>query len=468
MSDKDEYNFDIEVQEDILRLMAQDNDFISAASHWVKPEYFTDDTLRKTASFLLSFHEKYQMAPTLGQSKTELMRQSELANSNWDEFRKRLDSFYKGISQNRDYTIDVVSHFAQAQAWKAATLEALPFIKKGDFDKVNELWAKASGVGGVMDAGGYWFFETVDERIRRRGDAEDVESDVIPTGILELDDCFRLKGIGRGEIGLVLAPTNGGKSIALGQFGRRAIWEGYNVALLSFEMSEHKMADRMDAGFTFTKMKDLVNNQEALLKSLKKMAIRFKEKLWINRYPTKGASLSDIKRNLEGLRKRKGWIPDLIILDYAAIVKPNRPREKKHLELQEILEDFRGLCVETNAGGWTAAQANREGAEAAIVRGTHVAGSWDSLGICDYILTVNATEEQMKNNVIRLFLEKNRDGIAKVDIFPLRSDFERMVIVRHKDAPGSTAYNIGIGSVGENKVDSLSASMGLKSYTLKK
>tara|TARA_Y100001937_G_scaffold113643_1_gene162550 strand:+ start:208 stop:1518 length:1311 start_codon:yes stop_codon:yes gene_type:complete len=422
-----EYSFDAGVQDDILCLISQDPDVAQASVHWVKPGYFQGSDRRQVSRLLLDFVGKYGRPPTKSQALTE----ATLKRLDPDAQRK-LELCYSTVldTASKEYTIDTISDFAQAQGWRMAMLEAVPLLQKGKFDEVAKLMDKTSKIKQVIDSSVYWFFETMEARSGARDDEEHVESNVIPTGIMELDELIRNGGPEGGEIGLWIAPTNGGKSLALNHCARRSVWENRNTAVFTFEMSEEKVADRLDSSFTGIEIKRLREEQDSFLKSMGKLANRFKDRLMIKRFPTKGATIADVRACLESVERSKGWRPDMIVLDYAAIVKPAQKRDQKHLELQEIAEDFRGLCVDYNAVGWSAMQASKEGSKASVVRGHHGAGSWDSLGIWDYIITICQTAEERAEEILRLFFEKNRDGDAKILLGPFLTNWAKMAFVR--------------------------------------
>jgi len=447
MSD-DRYNFDETVQEDILRLIVRDARFTDVASDWVNPNYFDTVPLKKVGAFALNFYQKFGYAPTLGQFLTEA---SYLLNSGeWkfprdedkDATLKLIERLYDDKAFSRDYTIHVVQRFAQAQEWKSAIMDGVQLLRKGDFDGLNDRMSRASSVVGAKstEGGGYWYFESREERFKRRS-SDDYEDDVIPTGIKELDIWFRNNGVCPGEIGLCLAPTNGGKSIFLLNAARRAVWLRKRVAIYTFEMSKEKNADRLDSSFSGIDMNRLIKDEEAARRAVDKLAKMFPRSLYIHRYPTRGATMLDIKRDLEFLRKRHNWAPHLIVLDYAKLVRPLQNfGDKKNLEIESILEDFRGLCGElTDMGyptcGWTANQINRGGAKKHLVDETDAQASYDQAGVPDYIITINQGEDEKDENQLRLFLSKNRDGENKVKIGPLYTDWARMCFVLPKGAP---------------------------------
>ena len=424
-SEPDVYEFNGEIQDDILRLMIHDSDFAHASQHWVKPSYFSGEERKDVATLVLNYIENYQVPPRKHHAQHELY-----ILYGKDIPLEVLGKYWDNKADGKEYTLDLVADFAQAQAWKSAIFESLGYLKKRQFDKVNQIMERAAKVRSAIDSGVYWYFETLDSRIDDRKNDDVQDDEIFPTGIPELDSVLRLGGIARGEMGLFIAPTNGGKSIALGNMAKRAIWENKRVLLVSMEMSSEKYSDRMDASFTGINMSDLMAKEDKLIDSMAKLRSRFARNLVIKRFPTKGATIADIEATVTSLKRTHNWEPDMIVLDYAAIMKPRQSRPERHLELQEILEDFRGLLVRYNCAGWTAAQTGKAGASAATVRGTHVAGSWDSLGICDYIITISLTDEERRNGELRLFVEKNRDGTAKVEIGPLLTDWARMAFTR--------------------------------------
>jgi len=421
-----------EVQLDILRLMATDPVFSNAAGHWVDPLYFPRDVHQEVARMMLEFYKTYSMPPTHSQVQS-MLRERVSYGAIPKEDASRLQALLKRIydeplSGAREYTLDTIQRFARHRSWEQAIEASLPFLEAGEYDKVDEVMLGAQSAVVDMDAGGYWFFEAQEERQRRRG-TED-EKKVYPTGILEIDFHLRRGGLVYPEVGIFMAPKGKGKSIGLGQVARRAIFEGGKVAFYSFEMATDQCADRMDSGFTGVPMWELKQDEETLQERLSTIGQRFPMSLMIKEYPTKSRTIDDIRRHLKTLERVHRWKPDMIVVDYAGIVKPKVFRDQRHIELQEIIEDFRGLCGEMQCVGWTAAQINRSGAKKETADGTDAAASWDQLATADYVFVINQTREERTRDELRLFVDKARDGRSEITIGPLQCDFARMTLAR--------------------------------------
>lgn len=433
------FDFGQAMQEDVLRLMAKDSDFTEASANWIKPEYFDTEEKTWVAEKIIHFHENYAVAPT--KSEIEHLLQKEITQKKITSKTKReliegaISSAYDDIlSGSRGYTVEQVREFAQAQAWNNAILAALPYLQVGNHKKVEELMREASESVVDLDQSGLWYFEQAHERISRRlnSDLLDESSFIIPTGIMEIDLNLRRGGFGPGEAVVWMAPKGGGKSIALGHVTRRAIIEGAKVAYFSFEMDDHQNADRMDAGFSGVSMWDLEDpvHSERVREKLTELGVRFPRSLYIKRYPTKGATIADLHRNLKSLQRTHKWVPDMIVLDYMTIVKPGRKRDKREVEIAEISEDFRWLLGEWKVPGHTAAQINRAGAKRKTAEGTEAAGSWDALATFDAIFIINQTKEERRDKILRIFFDKLREGTDKIEVGPLDTDWERMCFAR--------------------------------------
>lgn len=432
-----EYPLATDIQTDILKLLVSDPVLATAGEVWIKPEYFGTASHKRMASLILRYFSQYSTPPTKSVCETELNRIASKGKLSIVEHRQMnalIDEiFTKSFSAAKEYTIEHVHKFAKQRSLETAIAKSLPYLEAGDHDKVLEIMAEAeSMLHSDVDSGGYWYFESAYERLRRR--QENDESLVYPTGIPEIDLNFRRGGVSPGEVALWMGVKGGGKSIGLIHVARRALMQGGKVAFYSFEMSAEQIADRLDSSISGIDMWHMKENEQKLLEKLNDVGSQYPKSLMLKRYPTKSKSIEDIRKHLRTLQILHKWTPDMIIVDYCGIVRPPRMHKDKHVEMQETLESFRALCIEMNAAGWTAAQINRSGALASIAEGTHAAGSWDQLATADHIFVIAPRSVvDLDEQTIRIWIDKIRDGKDHYNVGPFKTNWPCMQFVLYSN-----------------------------------
>ena len=106
--------------------------------------------------------------------------------------------------------------------------------------------------------------------------------------------------------------------------------------------------------------------------------------------------------------------PDLIIVDYADLLKPPRYFKDKRLELGNIYEELRGMSGDFNIPIWTASQSNRSGAETDVIVGEQISEDYQKIMIGDFIMSVSRKEVDNESKTARIFIIKNRFGVDKI------------------------------------------------------
>ncbi len=131
--------------------------------------------------------------------------------------------------------------------------------------------------------------------------------------------------------------------------------------------------------------------------------------LIIKEYPTKSASVATLKNHIEKLRKR-GIEPDLILVDYADLLRPARSSSEKRHELEETYEGLRGLAQSYDIPVWTASQTNRGGLNAEVITMEAISEAFNKCFVADFIFSLSRTVQDKQANKGRLFIAKNRNG----------------------------------------------------------
>lgn len=125
-------------------------------------------------------------------------------------------------------------------------------------------------------------------------------------------------------------------------------------------MSEDKIGNRFDSVITMLKNSNL--KEPATQLKLHDRLSKIKDKvgrLIIKEFPTGTANVNTIRALLVQLRMHKQFVPDLIIVDYLELLRPNRIIDSEYMAQQRIAEELRGLATEAKCLVWTASQTNR-------------------------------------------------------------------------------------------------------------
>ena len=143
-------------------------------------------------------------------------------------------------------------------------------------------------------------------------------------------------------------------------------------------------------------------------------------RLIIKEYPTGSASVLTLRNHLEKLAM-KDFIPGLIIIDYADIMRSTRQYDSLRHELKLIYEELRNLAMEMRLPVWTASQANREAAEKEVVGLDNMAEAYGKAMVADVVVSLSRRQSEKSTGAGRLFVAKNRAGKDGI-LFPVRID----------------------------------------------
>lgn len=331
---------------------------------------------------------------------------------------------------NSKYILSQLNTFINEQSLKVSVIEAASAIKSGNSEEAREILRKASTVQmGVFDPG-------IDlTNTSRSLDFLNKDMQAFPMGIKPLDDL----NIGpvRGELLTIIAPPNAGKTSFMTHIGCTNGRIGNKVLHISLEMSEEKMCRKYyQTLFSVSTTKDesritkivsdsygyfdgvnfehlkrpLIRNEtEGVREYLSKKMNPFKNRLKvkIKRFPTGALTIIGLESYLDSLEKFYNYVPDILLVDYADLLKVNA--NNLRIDLGNIYKDLRRIIVERNIAGVTATQANRSALEAKIIGMEHIAEDLSKAAISDTLIALCQTKQERKLSLMRLFVAKARD-----------------------------------------------------------
>lgn len=440
-------DYSLNTQRDILALMFSDTEtghsqiYVSSCL----PESFNGFILKDIAGHLFRFYEKYQEMPSknalyeLVHSTFDNYSANRKKEFTWEQYEESLN--YITSSQfspgEIEYLRKVISSFGKFQAVSKAMIAIAQVLDEtyskhkletNYLETVEKIWEQAKIVGvlettkyssdsGIDDDSAVELFEEHGEEVR----------EVIPTGSKILDGDGVTKGlldggVRRGEMFLIVAPTAYGKTSGLISHGVAAMKAGKNVYHVTLENAPDQIKRWYYQNMTGMTKEELIKlpkeKRRKIILSANEKYYPAENKLHIAHWPIRGVNTKGIIADIRMLESRSNFKPDVVIIDYGALLKPNYNYNDKYLSLTEIYEDMRGMCSELGVVLYSVVQTNREGYNHAQSSGrvdlSHIAGAYNITTVADYILIYN--HDEANNKKLYGYLAKNRDGKAEVFI----------------------------------------------------
>ena len=414
-------SFGANFQNCVLQAALIDRDFFEKSFEVLKEEYFTSEAHKTVWLEIRKLFNKYSAPPTYDTLKTEISQypEGELKESTINVL---LDIETKVNRPEIEYAKDKSLEFCKNQSMKGAILQSVELLKEGKFEEIQKTIEDSLKISTEQDLGAD-YFDSFKSRQQVHARA------CIPTGFPLLDQNNVLDGgLAHGELGVVMAPTGGGKSFFLVNLGYGALAAGKNVIHYSFELSETHVGNRYDSRITGIPTKELRGRMTEAENEL----TRFNGgQLFIKEYPPKVATINTIKFHM-GRLLSSGFSPDLIIIDYGDLMKSRRGYDQKRFELESIFEDLRALSMEMKLPIWTATQSNRDGFNDDVITIDKVGEAINKAMVVDFFGTFSQR---------KFHIGKNRMGQANVN-FNIEMDPARAFIDLNEDMPSVGGLSI--------------------------
>jgi len=117
--------------------------------------------------------------------------------------------------------------------------------------------------------------------------------------------------------------------------------------------------------------------------------------------PSKSVTVTDMKQEVAYLENTQNFIPDVIVLDYADLIKPENGGEKRH-QLDDIWEELRGWGQEKHITIISASQTNRTSADVEFIRDIHVAEDYSKIAKLDIAIGLCQTDKMKEMGMMNI------------------------------------------------------------------
>lgn len=416
------FDFEGDFQTKIAALAVRDNEFMRRTGHILKPEFFTNSGEAVLVDIALKHYARFGSTPD-AVSMVQTIKDRAASKLIKPDVLKAVVEARKAILMadlsSSGYAEEKIVTFARHQAMAAAILSSVDALNAGKFDKIEANIKTALEVGINEDGQAYDYYARVQERhLDRMEKLSGIRPPQgITTGNKVLDDLLYHRGWGRKELSSIMGGAKAGKTTALINFAKGASLAGHNVLYVTLEVGAAIISDRLDASATAIAMKELANKSHEIKERIEELSAKA-GKIIIHEYPSGTFTTQMLEALIDRYkspgRNSDGSIRppidfDLVVVDYADIMKPNFRTTDTIENSKSIYVDLRGVAFKYNLAVLTATQTNREGFKSVVAKAEHVSEDFNKVRTVDLMISINKTEEEAARGEARLYFAASRN-----------------------------------------------------------
>jgi replicative DNA helicase len=396
----------------ILRNLIFNEEFSRKTLPFIKTEYFIDLHQQVLYDEIASFIVEYNSLPTKEALTIELEKRTDLNEQSFStviSFLSELTNEHVDntwlLKTTEQWCKDRAVYLAIRQCILVADGEDSRFTKEA----IPSILSDALAVSFDSHVG----HDYIDDA-ESRYDSYNLKEEKIPFDLTYFNKITD-GGLSPKTLTVLLASTGAGKSLAMCHFAASYLTQGKNVLYITLEMSEEKIAQRIDANLLDINIKDFTKiSKNDFVSKLKRVSDKTQGKLIVKEYPPVSAHTGHFRAFINELKLKKSFTPDVIIIDYLNICASSRfksnGQNNSYTIVKSIAEEVRSIAVEFNVPIISATQTVRGSISSSDL---NLADTSESIGIThtvDYMFGLISTEELESLNQILIKQLKNRYG----------------------------------------------------------
>lgn len=415
--------FGVKFQIRLLSALQIDSSFLLNIIDILDQQDFQTQELRFVYKVIKETYLKYNKTPDIDVFKSELVKISndKILQQLVIRTIKQMVKQYK--YDNMQYIKDNALQFCRKQALERFLISIAQCSRNYNSEQIMGKLSQVIKIGGQRNIGKVYsrnFEQRYSLSIRNP----------ISTGWDRVDDIMG-GGLDKGQLGVVIAPSGGGKSWLLTALGTSALLQGKTVLHYSMQLKDISCQLRYDATITKIPYNILTSKKQDVKDILQSRNIINIDQntqspigqLVLKQYPTGTASVQTLRSHFKLVQMQIGK-PDLVIIDYADLLyrKYRTKVDNEYTALGNLYEQLRAMAQEYGVPIWTATQTNRGGVESQIIYSDLVADSYKKIMVADFVMSLARNKQQKESDSGKIYVVKsrvNKDGIvfdAKIDL----------------------------------------------------
>ena len=427
-----------QVLKHVLWAMLTSDEFLGRLVDKIEPRYFGPPYAQTLAGWCLEHYRRYQKAP--GDS-IESIYHAEQPKYDADQMELVADLIdqieaFDAENVNIDYLLDLTEQELRRTKLKEVSTQIEGLVERGDDEGLAEAESLLHGYDGATITKRQGFDPLFDDVETIRGDFQD-DSEVVVRFPGAMGDFLNDQMI-RGGFVSMLAPEKRGKSFMLIEIAYRALLQGKRVAY--FEAGDHtqrqwKRRFRVRVAGIPSKARlcgdilvptsiqcegkgqylidhkvkrveqplDWQSSLKATEQFLRRIRCQSSNRLRVSAHPNSTLTVEDIKNQCAHWQRSEGFMPDLIVLDYADILAVPRSGQDDHrIKVGSVWKGLRAVSQELNALLLTATQSDARGYSQDTLNMSNFSEDKSKHAHVTGELGLNQTPEEKELGVLRL------------------------------------------------------------------
>ena len=348
----------------ILNNLLTNEDYLRKVVPFLKDEYFHDWAEKKVFKAIANFVEIYNAPPSVEALTIVLQQDKGMTDDEYEKITSVIDNFNTEPLSNKEWLLNETEKFCKDKAVYNAIVHSIQIIDGKDQthtqEAIPDILQNALGVCFDSSVGHDYIIDSDNRFDFYHRDEEKLPFD------LDMFNKITKGGLPNKTLNIALAGTGVGKSLFMCHMASGCLSQGKNVLYITMEMSEERIAERIDANLMNVAMDDLKTLPKQMFDDrITKIKNKTEGKLIIKEYPTAAAHAGHFRALLNELKLKKEFVPQIIFIDYLNICASSRfkvsGQVNSYTYIKGIAEELRGLAVEFDVPIVSATQTTRSG-----------------------------------------------------------------------------------------------------------
>ena len=438
----------------ILENLIYNENYSSIVGIFLQPDYFKENAEKQIFIEIQKHITEYNSPPSKEVLSVKLNNREDLNETTFKSCQELLKNL-NAKTDDEQWLTEETERWAKNQAVYNGIVQSISILEGKDKvlskDAIPEILTEALAIS-LDKSIGHSYLENGEDRWEFYHKKESK----IPFDMIMLDKITN-GGISPKTLTVLLGGTGVGKTLVKTHLASQYLKQGMDVLYITMEMSEERIAERVDANLLDIDIGDLhMLPKDDFKKRLDKLNIG---KLIVKEYPTAGAHVGNFRALLRELQIKKDFVPQVIILDYLNICSSSRVKwaanMNTYIYIKSIAEEVRGLAVECNVPIITSSQLNREGYSSSDPDLSNTSESFGLPATADLMVAIIAKDDGagVNNQILFKQLKNRYSDISMNSKFLVNVIKKKMKLIDIEEDDQPALANDGSNKFYDKKTD---------------